>query len=212
MIELNNLEFLMLTVVAIFCGLSFRFSLGFAKQLWSQTYHYNLTFSLLPAITLVITTLIAGNIALSLGMIGALSIVRFRNPVKNPFELVIFFGLITIGIAMAINYRYGIGLTVIMNLAIIIFKMFDNFFEKRGKKIFAYSFEEGNQLNILQIKSKKKLDIVEKHINLNELSIDNKNQIFSYELVFGSKKELNEFKNQIETQKDIEDLQARYAQ
>jgi hypothetical protein len=212
MIELNNLEFLMLTVIAIFCGLSFRFSLGFAKQLWSQTYHYNLTFSLLPAITLVITTLIAGNIALSLGMIGALSIVRFRNPVKNPFELVIFFGLITIGIAMAINYRYGIGLTVIMNLAIIIFKMFDNFFEKRGKKIFAYSFEEGNQLNILQIKSKKKLDIVEKHINLNELSIDNKNQIFSYELVFGSKKELNEFKNQIETQKDIEDLQARYAQ
>jgi hypothetical protein len=212
MIELNNLEFLMLTVIAIFCGLSFRFSLGFAKQLWSQTYHYNLTFSLLPAITLVITTLIAGNIALSLGMIGALSIVRFRNPVKNPFELVIFFGLITIGIAMAINYSYGIGLTVIMNLAIIIFKMFDNFFEKRGKKIFAYSFEEGNQLNILQIKSKKKLDIVEKHINLNELSIDNKNQIFSYELVFGSKKELNEFKNQIETQKDIEDLQARYAQ
>jgi len=212
MIELNNLEFLMLTVIAIFCGLSFRFSLGFAKQLWSQTYHYNLTFSLLPAITLVITTLIAGNIALSLGMIGALSIVRFRNPVKNPFELVIFFGLITIGIAMAINYRYGIGLTVIMNLAIIIFKMFDNFFEKRGKKIFAYSFEEGNQLNILQIKSKKKLDIVEKHINLNELSIDNKNHIFSYELVFGSKKELNEFKNQIETQKDIEDLQARYAQ
>ena len=212
MIELNNLEFLMLTVVAIFCGLSFRFSLGFAKQLWSQTYHYNLTFSLLPAITLVITTLIAGNIALSLGMIGALSIVRFRNPVKNPFELVIFFGLITIGIAMAINYRYGIGLTVIMNLAIIIFKMFDNFFEKRGKKIFSYSFEEGNQLNILQIKSKKKLDIVEKHINLNELSIDNKNQIFSYELVFGSKKELNEFKNQIENQKDIEDLQARYAQ
>lgn len=212
MIELNNLEFLILTVVAIFCGLSFRFSLGFAKQLWSQTYHYNLTFSLLPAITLVITTLIAGNIALSLGMIGALSIVRFRNPVKNPFELVIFFGLITIGIAMAINYKYGIGLTVIMNLAIIIFKIFDNFFEKRGKKIFSYSFEEGNQLNILQIKSKRKLEIVEAHVNLNELSIDNKNQIFSYELVFGSKKELNDFKSKIENQKDIEDLQVRYAQ
>ena len=136
--ELSNLEFLLFVVVSIFCGLSFRFSLGYAKQLWSQTYHYNLTFSLLPAITMVITTLIAGNIALSLGMIGALSIVRFRNPVKNPFELVIFFGLITIGIAMAINYKYGIGLTVIMNLSIIIFKFFDNFFEKRGKKIFSY--------------------------------------------------------------------------
>ena len=91
--ELSNLEFLLFVVVSIFCGLSFRFSLGYAKQLWSQTYHYNLTFSLLPAITMVITTLIAGNIALSLGMIGALSIVRFRNPVKSPFELVMFFGL-----------------------------------------------------------------------------------------------------------------------
>ena len=166
----------------------------------------------MPAITLVITTLIAGNIALSLGMIGALSIVRFRNPVKNPFELVIFFGLITIGIAMAINYKYGIGLTVIMNLSIIIFKFFDNFFEKRRKKIFSYSFEEGNQLNILQIRSKKKIAIIEKHPKINELFIDNKNQIFSYELFFETKKELNEFKEKIENQADIEDLQVRYAQ
>jgi hypothetical protein len=210
--ELSNLEFLLFVVVSIFCGLSFRFSLGYAKQLWSQTYHYNLTFSLLPAITMVITTLIAGNIALSLGMIGALSIVRFRNPVKNPFELVIFFGLITIGIAMAINYKYGIGLTVIMNLSIIIFKFFDNFFEKRGKKIFSYSFEEGNQLNILQVRAKKKIEIIEVNSKLNELTIDNKNQIFSYELVFSRKQELDEFKKKIETIKDIEDLQARYGQ
>ena len=210
--QVSNLEFLALTLAAIFCGLSFRFSLGYAKQLWSQTYHYNLTFSLLPAITLVITTLIAGNIALSLGMIGALSIVRFRNPVKNPFELVIFFGLITIGIAMAINYKYGIGLTVIMNSAITIFKFVDDYFEKRGKKIFSYSFEEGDRTNILQIRAKNKIEIIEKHPNLNELNIDNKNQVFSYELIFPTKKELDEFKQEIENQKDIEDLQARYAQ
>jgi hypothetical protein len=210
--QVSNLEFLALTLAAIFCGLSFRFSLGYAKQLWSQTYHYNLTFSLLPAITLVITTLIAGNIALSLGMIGALSIVRFRNPVKNPFELVIFFGLITIGIAMAINYKYGIGLTVIMNSAITIFKFVDDYFEKRGKKIFSYSFEEGNQLNILQIRAKNNIEIIEKHPKLNELNIDKKNQVFSYELVFVTKKELDEFKKEVENQTDIEDLQARYGQ
>ena len=210
--ELSNIEMLILTIFAIFCGLSFRFSLGYAKQLWSQTYHYNLTFSLLPAITMVITTLIAGNIALSLGMIGALSIVRFRNPVKNPFELVIFFGLITIGIAMAINYKYGLGLTIIMNLSIIIFKFVDNFYEKKGKKIFSYSFEEGNQLNILQIRAKNKIENIELNSKLSELTIDNKNQIFSYELVFNTKQELDEFKKKIESHKDIEDLQARYGQ
>ena len=90
MSELSNLEFLLLIIISIICGLSFRFSLSYAKQLWAQTFHYTMTLSLLPPITMVITKLIAGNIALSLGMIGALSIVRFRNPVKNPFELVIF--------------------------------------------------------------------------------------------------------------------------
>jgi|TARA_B100000929_G_C15348861_1_gene366786 hypothetical protein len=77
--EVSNIEFLIFVIISILCGLSFRFSLNYAKQLWSQTYHYTITFSLLPPITMVITTLIAGNIALSLGMIGALSIVRFSK-------------------------------------------------------------------------------------------------------------------------------------
>ena len=206
----TNLEFLSFVILAILCGLSLRFSLGYAKQLWSQTYHYTLTLSLLPPITMVITSLISGNIALSLGMIGALSIVRFRNPVKNPFELIIFFGLITVGIGMAIDYKYGVGLTVIINLVIIIFKIFDNYFEKKGKKIFSYSFEEGNQLNIIQIKAKNKIKVIENHSKLNELSIDNNNKIFTYELIFASKKELEIFKREIENRPEIEELLVRY--
>ena len=38
----------------------------------------------------IITLSISDNLALSLGMIGALSIVRFRNPVKNPLEIIIY--------------------------------------------------------------------------------------------------------------------------
>ena len=206
----TNLEFLFFVILAILCGLSLRFSLGYAKQLWSQTYHYTLTLSLLPPITMVITSLISGNIALSLGMIGALSIVRFRNPVKNPFELIIFFGLITVGIGMAVDYKYGVGLTVIINFVIIIFKIFDNYFEKKGKKIFSYSFEEGNQLNIIQIKAKNKIKVIENHSKLNELSIDNNNKNFTYELIFASKKELEIFKKEIENQPEIEELLVRY--
>ena len=85
--NLNNLEYLGLVIVSITCGIGIRISLNIAKQKWATTYHHTMTYILLPPITMVITTLIAGNIALSLGMIGALSIVRFRNPVKNPFEL-----------------------------------------------------------------------------------------------------------------------------
>jgi hypothetical protein len=79
--------------LAMISGLSVRIALSLAKQKWASTYHHTMSYILLPLITLIITVVISGNIALSLGMIGALSIVRFRTPVKNPFELVIFFAL-----------------------------------------------------------------------------------------------------------------------
>ena len=84
---INNL--IPITFLLIAGGI-IRQSLVFASQLWAKTFHHTLSFFLLPVATFVITKAISGNIALSLGMIGALSIVRFRNPVKNPFELVIF--------------------------------------------------------------------------------------------------------------------------
>ena len=45
-------------------------------------------------------------------MIGALSIVRFRNPVKSPLELVVYFIYITIGISSGVNIYYSILLTL----------------------------------------------------------------------------------------------------
>ena len=139
--DINNLEYLGLVIISIFCGLGIRISLSLAKQRWATTYHHTMSYIMLPPITMVITTLIAGNIALSLGMIGALSIVRFRNPVKNPFELIIFFALITIGIGVAVDAKLGVGLTVIIMLLIIIVRLLTEFFEKKGKKIFYLSFE-----------------------------------------------------------------------
>ena len=79
-----------------------RFSLTFTGQAWAKSHAQTVTFMLL-IITYVITKTISGNIALSLGMIGALSIVRFRHPVKSALELVIYFALITIGIATSVR-------------------------------------------------------------------------------------------------------------
>ena len=187
-----------------------KYTLQKTNQKWLATYHHTLTFILLPIITCGITNSIKSNIALSLGLVGALSIVRFRNPVKNPFELVIFFGLITIGIAMAIDYKYGIGLTVILNLVIIVFKFFDNLFKEKGKKIFTFSFEEGNKANILLIKSRAKIESIENHFNLNEYYLNKMDKIYNYELIFESRNELNDLKKEIEGLEEIEDIQVRY--
>ena len=70
-------------ILLIVSGLLLRFSLTFTGQAWAKSHAQTVTFMVLPIITYVITKTISGNIALSLGMIGALSIVRFRHPVKS---------------------------------------------------------------------------------------------------------------------------------
>jgi len=71
-------------------------------------------------ITLIIMT-ISGNLVLSLGMVGALSIVRFRTPIKDPLDLVFIFWAITVGIANGVGY-FNISIigSIVMTLVILI--------------------------------------------------------------------------------------------
>ena len=101
--ESKTAEILVSIFLAVISGLSLRISLTLIGQKWINTFHHTLSYILLPVITMVITKVISGNLALSLGMIGALSIVRFRNPVKNPFELVMFSTFILTSLYFNIN-------------------------------------------------------------------------------------------------------------
>lgn len=63
------------------------------------SYNYNVSFVLMTMITMLIIMTISTNIVLSLGMVGALSIVRFRTAVKDPLDIVYMFWSIAAGIA-----------------------------------------------------------------------------------------------------------------
>ena len=95
-------------LVLIISGMLMRNALIWSDQYWAKGFNQTITFLLLPFVTFVITKVISGNIALSLGMIGAMSIVRFRNPVKSPLELVMYFALITVGIAANVRFIWAI--------------------------------------------------------------------------------------------------------
>lgn len=207
----SALEYFLLVVLAIICGLGIRFALGYAKQTWAMTYHHTMSYALLPPITMIISSLIAGNLALSLGMIGALSIVRFRNPVKNPFELVIFFALITIGIGISVNVKLGALLTAVTILVILIAKKFEEISKKRGKNLFSLSFEEGSTIHIMEVKSISSIKILDENKNLSQ-SFSTKNPIsYNYRLIFSDKNEINDLKKNIQENKDIESIEIRYA-
>ena len=67
----------------------------------------NMTVAGLPIIVCAIMIAMQSNLIVSLGMVGALSIVRFRNAVKNPLDLLYFFWSISAGIIC------GVGLMVL---------------------------------------------------------------------------------------------------
>ena len=63
--------------------------------------NFNVTLVLVAIITTVIMLVIGSNLALSLGMVGSLSIIRFRTAVKEPRDIAFLFWSIAAGIVLA---------------------------------------------------------------------------------------------------------------
>jgi hypothetical protein len=120
MFSLQSISIYYLALIALIEGLSLFYINIYIKNFFFKNTHHLLSFSLLPVITLIITVTIAGNVALALGMVGALSIVRFRNPVRSPYELTIYFLLITLGISLGANLYYNIILFLFSSLTLLL--------------------------------------------------------------------------------------------
>ena len=198
---MGELESILLLVIS---GLLLRFTLTFTGQAWAKSHAQTVTFMLLPIITYIITKTIAGNIALSLGMIGALSIVRFRHPVKSALELVIYFALITIGIAASVRTKWAIQLVICTILIILVVKAVQTVSKKFGKSFYNISFNEGNINNTLEIVAKKRIQSIEKSENLVSYLSDINNSQYVYRLNFINKNSLESFRESLDKENDIE--------
>tara|TARA_Y100000590_G_scaffold154621_1_gene177718 strand:+ start:3437 stop:4114 length:678 start_codon:yes stop_codon:yes gene_type:complete len=196
--------------MAAISGLLLRITLSFVNQRWASTYHHTMTCILLPVITFTITKVIAGNIALSLGMIGALSIVRFRNPVKNPFELVIYFSLITIGIAYAVRVNYGILLIGMIILIIIFAYYLEIILSKFNLNFYTLSFDEGINSHYLEIASNSKIDALSQNENLVQYLYSKNDKQHNYRLAFRSKEALEKLKKNLEQEESVDSIEVRY--
>ena len=116
--------------MSLFLGLSINLWFSYFKYESSDSIHQRFVSIMLPPSVLVITWVISSNLALSLGMIGALSIVRFRNPVKSPLELVIYFLYIVIGVSVGVNYKYSILIWILALASPIIIYLINKIFYK----------------------------------------------------------------------------------
>ena len=196
----------------VFFGFLTFATLIFVKQKWVNTMSYFITFLLLPATTYVITKVIANNLALSLGMIGALSIVRFRNPVKSPLELVMYFALITIGIAMGVNHFWSI-VFVIAVILVLLFSFYLDKFIKKTKffRLFEYSFNSNDALsiNILEIESDALISTLEENPNL--IFFSKTSNVFLYKLGIHNREELKKTVEGLKNNKNIKNIEIQYS-
>ena len=197
-------------VLLLVGGLSFRFALTLTGQNWAQTYQQTVAFLILPFITYIITKTISGNIALSLGMIGAMSIVRFRNPVKSALELVMYFALITLGITASVRTKWAIQLILITLGIIVGVRLVQNISKKFNKSFYNLSFNEGVSLHMLEVHSIEKIDFIEKNKNLKVVISQPKQNEFIYRLAFENKMQLESVKEQLEKIKSINKIDINY--
>ena len=87
---------------------------------------YNRSFAVtlvgMTVLTCMVTLAISTNVVLSLGMVGALSIVRYRTAVKDPMDLLYMFWAITTGIAVGANmFALVLIAAIVMILVLLIF-------------------------------------------------------------------------------------------
>lgn len=126
--------------------------------------YFSDTFIPLAIITTLVITVIKFSLALSLGLVGALSIVRFRAAIKEPEELVYLFFVIAIGLANGANQFL---LSILATIIIITFLSIRNIYQNKNKN----SYEFNSDANILSVNildnNKKDIDLIIKEIKQN---------------------------------------------
>ncbi|MDC0305958.1 DUF4956 domain-containing protein [Akkermansiaceae bacterium] len=88
------------------------------------THSYNVSLVLIALVTSLVIMTISTNLILSLGMVGALSIVRFRTAVKDPMDIAFMFWAIAIGIAGgAFYFQISITGSIFIGVILLLFGM-----------------------------------------------------------------------------------------
>ena len=192
------------------CSLILRQFVILSGQYWVRSFSHTATLLLLPMITYTITSVISGDIALSLGLVGALSIVRFRNPVKSPFELAVYFAVISFGIAASVTLLWLFLLTAAISGVLLFIYCVDVISKKIIKKpYFTASFSEGNSLNLLEVTCSAPLDNLFNHYAL--VNFNQNGSQMTYRLADHDKQNLLEIADKLSKIKTVTNIQFNVA-
>lgn len=136
---------------------------------------FNISMSLMSIITAAIVLSMQSNITVSLGMVGALSIVRFRTAIKEPRDLLFLFWSISNGIIVGAQiYSISIVLAIVLGIAMIFYDIIP---EKKLPYLLVIYFKGVNPYTVEII-----LDSYKLKYKLKSENLSSKESSYIYEL------------------------------
>ena len=97
---------------------------------------------ILSMITCVIIMIIGNNLARAFGLVGAMSIIRFRTAVKDILDIVFIFFAQAVGMAAGVNLHFvSIGSAVIISFVFIMLTRLNVIYPKRKEILVQFSYE-----------------------------------------------------------------------
>ena len=132
-VQIDILNFILSLICAVI--LSFFVQLFYIKysSSLSNRKEFSKNFVILAVTTCIVIMIVKSSLALSLGLVGALSIVRFRAAIKEPEELVYLFLIIAIGLGCGANQLVIITVGIIFSLILIV--IYSRYSKKSKKNI-----------------------------------------------------------------------------
>lgn len=117
---------------------------------------FNVTLIAMAMVTSSIILAITSNIILSLGMVGALSIIRFRAPIKDPIDIAYLFWAVGMGIACGAGlWMLALISTVVIGIILLVFSKISDV-KTPYLLVISYQTEETNDLVFKLIESETK--------------------------------------------------------
>jgi hypothetical protein len=182
-VEINFLNFIFSIILSALLAFLVKLSYVKISKSLNDKEHFSEIFVPLAIITTLVITVVKFSLALSLGLVGALSIVRFRAAIKEPEELVYLFFIIGIGLANGANqFLVAIIATLITVIILYIRKIYND------KKNVNSLTETSTIILQIQIDNKtvKSNDIIDKlkknvnYLNLKSFASDSESEQFNF--------------------------------
>ncbi len=188
-VEINFYNFIIALILSAFLSFLIKRVYLYSSQSLSNKNYFSDLFIPLGIITCLVITVIKFSLALSLGLVGALSIVRFRAAIKEPEELIYLFLIIGIGLACGANqFLVAIFATILISIVLVLLSLIRRKNRKVGNKIDSNII----QIEILnrEIKIEEVTNLIKKHsvyLKLKSSNLDEKKETYLFSVEFKNK-------------------------